>query len=157
MMKSKLNWSTDTNGNKIAPTAIIYDNVILGHNNVIMDGAIIGGLPHLRDGVDEYMNKRTYIGDNNVIGENTLIKASAHVGNKNIIMGLVNIGHDVVIGNENEIGAVSVICGHVKMGSKNKIKVGCNIRNRLMIGNRNLIGMGTTLVKSLSDDKEVIG
>ena len=100
------------------------------------------------------------IGDNNKIGTNVSIMAGNEkdtvIGDNNLIMNYVNIGHDVTVGNNNEIGARTTLAGFSKIGDFNKIKLTCTIRNRAIIGNHNLIGMGSIVVKSFPGDNLVI-
>jgi acetyltransferase-like isoleucine patch superfamily enzyme len=79
------------------------------------------------------------------------------VGNDNLIMNYVNIGHDVNIGNNNEICASSVVAGWVKIGDNNKIKLSVTIRNRVTIGNNNIIGMGSNVVANITNNKILYG
>lgn len=146
-------------GNKIHKTCIIYDNVILGVNNIIYPFSVIGLPGFIRD-----LNKpfgKIIIGDNNRIGTHTSIMAGLNgetvIGNDNIIMNYVNIGHDANIGSKNEIGTGSIVAGWTTIGDLNKIKLNCVFRNRVSIGNNNLIGMGSLVIKSFSNNKLVYG
>jgi UDP-N-acetylglucosamine acyltransferase len=145
-------WSHDDRGNKIHVTAIIGDNVELGKNNTIYPYAVIGLPGFIRDANNA--TGRVRIGNNNKIGAHTSIMVGQEgitdIGDNNMLMNYVNIGHDAIIGNSNEIGAGTVIAGWVKIGNNNMIKIRCTIRNRKIIGNDNIIGMCSNITKDFN-------
>ena len=148
----------DDGRNRIHKTAIIADNVKLGRGNTILPYSVIG-YPGAIRGIEGYKGK-IEIGDNNFIGAHVTImagKESTRIGDKNIIMNHVNIGHDTDIGYNNEIGAGTILGGHVTIGDTNKIKIGCIIRNRVLIGNNNTIGQGSNIVQGIKNFKTVYG
>ena len=97
------------------------------------------------------MYLKIIIGDNNKIGNNVSIMVGQEentiIGNNNLIMNYVNIGHDVTIGNDNEVGVRSLLAGYSKVGDRNKIKINCTLRNRKIIGNDNIVGMCSNITK----------
>jgi len=84
--------------NRIAPTAIIYPDVVLGDNVVVEDFCIIGAPFRGQDG------EKTVIGNNAVIRSHTVIYGGNTIGegfqtgNKANIRELNRIGNDVSIG-----------------------------------------------------------
>ena len=148
-------WSQDEKGNKIHVTAIIGDNVELGENNVIYPYSVIGLPGFIRDA--ENSTGIIKIGNMNKIGAHTAIMSGqegvTEIGDNNLIMNYVNIGHDVTIGNNNEIGASTTIAGWAQIGDLNKIKIGCTIRNRKKISNSNIIGMCSNITKDFVSDQ----
>ena len=142
-------WIIDERGNKIHSSAIIGDNVELGNNNMIYPLAILGMPGFIRD--SESASGKIIIGDNNKIGNNVSIMVGQEentiIGNNNLIMNYVNIGHDVTIGNDNEVGVRSLLAGYSKVGDRNKIKINCTLRNRKIIGNDNIVGMCSNITK----------
>lgn len=144
---------------KIGPYVYIAKNVIIDDDNYIGSHVIIGTPGNIREADD--FEGRVYIGKNNIINDHTLIKIGKEgntiIGDNNIIMNFVNIGHNTIMGHDNEIGAGTIICGHVKIGNENKIKVHCSIRNRIEIGNKTIIGMGSNVIKSVPDNFTTFG
>lgn len=147
-------WSQDEKGNKIHVTAIVGNNVELGENNVIYPYSVIG-LPGFIRNADDATG-RVIIGSNNKIGAHTSImigqEGITKIGDNNLLMNYVNVGHDTAIGNNNEIGAGTVIAGWVKIGDDNMIKIRCTLRNRKVIGNDNIIGMCSNVTKDFKMD-----
>lgn len=145
--------------NTIHSTAIVDTNVTLGENNIIYPYAVIGLPGFIRD--SENAKGIITIGNNNKIGSHTSIQCGldgeTKIGNNNLIMNYVNIGHDVTIGNYNEIGAASVVAGWVKIGDNNKIKLSVTIRNRIKIGDNNLIGMSSNVISNIDNNKVSYG
>jgi UDP-N-acetylglucosamine acyltransferase len=154
------NWRFDES-NKIHDTAIIYDNVEMGKNNVIGAYSVIGGDGEIRGTVGEYQGK-VKIGDNNIISELVTIQrphdnTSTVIGDNNYIMVHSHVGHDAVIGNNVEICGHTILLGHCKIEDNARIKVGCIIRNRITIGKNAIIGMGSVVVKSVEPNITVVG
>lgn len=149
----------DENNNKIHKTCILYDNIIIGKNNIFKPYCVIGESGFIRG--EDNIDGKVVIGDGNVFGAYTSIMVGKEgktiIGNNNLIMNYCNIGHNSTIGNNNEIGANSIICGHVYIGDNNKIKVGVNIRNRIKIGDNNLIGMSSNIVSDIISNKKIWG
>jgi len=147
-------WSRDENGNRIHITAIIGENVELGKNNIIYPYAVIGLPGFIRDANNA--KGKIVIGNGNKIGAHTSImigqEGITKIGDNNLLMNYVNIGHDCEIGNTNEIGAGTVVAGWAKIGNGNMIKIRCTVRNRKIIGNSNIIGMCSNVTKDFDID-----
>ena len=147
-------------GNKIHKTAIIAENVILGKNNIVYPNVIIG-LPATNRDFNEKLGK-VIIGDNNKFGCNVCVMAgpvqeTTVIGNNNITMNYVNIGHNTKIGNDNEIGAGTIIPGWAEIGNNNRIKLNCTFRNRKKMGNNNIVGMSSNVVSDFGDNGLIMG
>jgi acyl-[acyl carrier protein]--UDP-N-acetylglucosamine O-acyltransferase len=145
--------------NKIHSTAIVEDNVIMGNYNTIYPYAVIGLPGFIRN--SENANGIVIIGNNNKIGSHASIQCGlsgeTKIGDDNLIMNYVNIGHDTVIGSNNEIGAGSIVAGWVVVGNNNKIKLNVTIRNRIKIGNNNIVGMSSNVVCDIGSNKMLYG
>ena len=108
-------------GTKIAQGACIYGKTTIGKNNEIFSHAVIGSIPQdLKfDGEDVEL----IIGDNNKIREFTLFNPGTKggggktiIGNHNLFMGYVHLGHDVIIGNHCILANAATLAGHVELG-----------------------------------------
>jgi len=155
-----LGWMIDDKGNRIHNTAVIEKNVEIGYNNIISPYAVLGMPGFVRSREFGHDKNKIIIGNNNWIGNHASImignEGDTVIGDSNMIMNYVNIGHDVVIGNENEIGARSTIAGFCKIGNKNKIKLSVTFRNRCEILDENIIGMNSCVTKSFMVSKKII-
>jgi UDP-3-O-[3-hydroxymyristoyl] glucosamine N-acyltransferase len=142
--------------NKVHKTALIYDNVVLGENNIIGAYTVIGSPAHVRNTDPFSYTGKIYIGNNNHITDHCIIlqgqDKDTHIGSNNFIMSRVMIGGVVTIKDNCEIGAGTLIGGYVTIGNNAKIKLGCNIRNRVQIGNDCIIGMGAIVVKNIDSE-----
>ena len=108
-------------GTKIAQGACIYGKTTIGKNNEIFSHAVIGSIPQdlKYDGEDVEL----IIGDNNKIREFTLFNPGTKggggktiIGNHNLFMGYVHLGHDVIIGNHCILANAATLAGHVELG-----------------------------------------
>jgi UDP-N-acetylglucosamine acyltransferase len=137
--------------NLVHESAIINQNVYLGENNVFLPFCSIGFNGFIRDSKDFYGSIE--IGNSNVFGQNTCVMVGEYgvtkIGNNNLIMNFVNIGHNTTIGDNCEIGVGSKIAGHVTIQDDVKIKMSCAIRNRVLITQGQIIGMGAVVVSDI--------
>lgn len=159
----EMEWITLGNNNKVHLTAIIYDNVNIGRNNVIGPYAVIGGNGEIR-GKDHNSFKGTVeIGDNNVISEHVTIQrpfdadCKTIIGSNNIIMAHAHIGHDAVVGDNTEICTSSVLGGYCIVENGVKLKLKCVVRNRITIGENSIIGMGSAVVSNIEPNSVAYG
>lgn len=113
---------------EIGPGSVIHSHVVIkgptriGKNNQIFQFASVG-----EDCQDKkYNGEPTHleIGDNNVIREGCTIhrgtvqdKSVTQIGNNNLFMAYVHVGHDSVIENDCIFANNSAVAGHVKVGS----------------------------------------
>lgn len=148
--------------NIIHPTAIIYDCVKMGKNNVIGAYTVIGSNGEIR-GVSQNDFKGTVIiGDGNVISEHVTIQRPSNpsetkIGNNNLIMAHSHIGHDAVVGNDTEICTGVILGGYSVVEDGAKLKLGVTVRNRKRIGAKALVGLGSAVVKDIPPDAVVVG
>lgn len=147
--------------NKIHETAIIYDCVTMGENNVIGPYTIIGSNGEIR-GVQDFQGK-VELGSRNIISELVTIQRPdkpdqvTKIGNNNIIMAHVHVGHDVQIGNGCEICTGTILGGYAVVEDGAKLKLGVTLRNRKRVGKDALVGLGAAVVKDVMPETTVVG
>lgn len=147
--------------NQIHPTAIIYPNVRMGQNNIIGAYCVIGSNGEIR-GMQEFEGS-VEIGSGNTISELVTIQRPASadkktiIGNDNIIMAHTHIGHDAVIGNNCELSTGTIVGGYCRIEDGAKIKLGVTIRNRKIVGREAVVGMGAVVTKDVDSGITVVG
>ncbi len=101
--------------------ANIAGRTTIGNGNHIFSHAVVGSIPQdLKfDGEDVAL----IIGNNNKIREFTLINPGTigggsitKIGNNNLLMGYVHLGHDVIMGNNCILANGATLAGHVELG-----------------------------------------
>jgi UDP-N-acetylglucosamine acyltransferase len=109
-------------GTKIAQGTCIYGNTTIGEYNEIFSHAVLGSVPQDLKYAGEEVE--LIIGDYNKIREFTLFNPGTAggggktvVGNHNLFMGYVHLGHDVIIGDHCILANAATLAGHVEMGS----------------------------------------
>jgi UDP-N-acetylglucosamine acyltransferase len=109
-------------GTKIAQGTCIYGNTTIGEYNEIFSHAVLGSIPQDLKYAGEEVE--LIIGDRNKIREFTLFNPGTAggggktvVGNDNLFMGYVHLGHDVIIGNHCILANAATLAGHVEMGN----------------------------------------
>ncbi len=100
---------------------VIAKNVIIGSNNIFYASCVIGRNPQILGlGMDGDFGKLE-IGNGNIIREQVTIHPSVHpekntiIGNENMIMIGVHIGHDCIFEDKVVISNYSQISGHCKI------------------------------------------
>ena len=148
---------------QIAPFVKIYDDVKIGTNCTIKEGAVIGGAG-FGFGKDEYGNRIRFpqiggviIGNNVDIGANSCIDRGALsdtvVGDHTKIDNLVHIAHNVIIGKNAMIIACSEVSGSCTIDDNAWVGPNSSIREWQHIGKNTLAGVGSVIVKNIPDDE----
>ena len=108
-------------GTVIASHVVLKGPTVIGKNNKIYQFSTVGDdTPDLKY---EGEQTRLVIGDNNVIREGVTIhrgtvqdRAETTIGDNNLIMAYVHIGHDSIIGNHCILVNNAALAGHVVLG-----------------------------------------
>lgn len=129
----------------VASHTVIAGDTTIGKNNRIFSNAAIGTIPQDLKFKGEPV--QLIIGDNNTIREFTLFNPGTEgggsitrVGNNNLFMGYVHLGHDVIIGDNCILANGATLGGHVEFG--NHVVIGgltpvhqfCKIGDYVMVG-----------------------
>lgn len=141
----------------------IYDNVTIGQECFIKEGAIIGG-----EGFgfqrDENGNRFRFpqiggvrIGDHVDIGGNTCIDRGA-LSNTVLedyakVDNLCHIAHNVHIGKNAVVVACAEVSGSCKVGENTWVGPNACIRDQRNVGSNTMIGMGSVVVKNIPDNE----
>lgn len=156
---------------RIGPYAIIEDNVSIGDGTIIEPHAIIKSYTHI--GIDNHIYPGVIlggepqdikfhgeptsliIGDNNVIREYvTIHRASGEgnqttIGNRNMLMTYMHIGHNCSIGNDTQIASYTGICGHASIEDYAVIGGSVGIHQFTTIGKLSMIGGCSKVVQDI--------
>ena len=102
--------------------AIIAGKTTIGEGNHIFSHAVVGSIP--QDLKFNGEDVELVIGNNNKIREFTLINPGTQgggsitkIGNNNLLMGYVHLGHDVIMGNNCILANGATLAGHVVLGN----------------------------------------
>jgi len=145
---------------EIGEGSVINSHVVLkgptsiGKNNHIYQFSTIGDdTPDLK-----YKGERTYleIGDNNVIREGVTIhrgtvqdSSLTKIGNNNLLMAYVHIGHDSLIGDHTVIVNNTSLAGHVVVGDWAILSGYTMVHQYVSIGMHSFTGAATFLTQDL--------
>jgi len=138
----------------IAQNTCIYGNTTIGKNNTIFSHAVIGSIP--QDLKYNGEDVELIIGDNNTIREFTLFNPGTKggggktiVGNHNLFMGYVHLGHDVIIGNHCIFANAATLAGHVEVGDYAVVGGMTPIHQFVHIGDYAMVGGASALAQDL--------
>jgi len=110
-------------GTKIGPNVVIGKDVKIGEKNEIFSNCIIGGRPQVLGLEADTKTGGLVIGNRNTIREQVTIHPSMYpdkctsIGDDNLIMIGVHIGHDCVIEDKTVMSNFVQISGHCKIGT----------------------------------------
>lgn len=158
--------------NKIDPSVIIHENVIIGKNNIIKSGTVIYPNTVIGDNnvilEDNYLGtlaveakhrpnelkyKGLIIGDNNIFHIKNIVSSGFYgktiIGNNNKILSGVYISHDNIIHNNVTFYPRVFSAGIVEYFDHSNVGAGAFIHQKTKIGSYSMIGMNTTVVKNV--------
>ncbi|MCC7440349.1 MAG: acyl-ACP--UDP-N-acetylglucosamine O-acyltransferase [Bdellovibrionales bacterium] len=105
-------------GTVLRSHVVIEGNTEIGEGNVVHPFTVLGGMP--QDLKYKGENTRLVIGDRNVIRESVTMNLGTaqaggitQVGNDNLIMAYVHLGHDCIVGNQCVLSNNVGLAGHV--------------------------------------------
>ncbi len=138
----------------VASHAVIEGKTTIGKNNRIFSHSAVGTIPQdLKfDGEDVEL----IIGDNNTIREFTLLNPGTEgggsitkIGNGNLLMGYVHLGHDVILGDHCILANGATLAGHVVLGDHVVIGGLTPIHQFVHIGDYAMIGGASALSQDI--------
>lgn len=141
-------------GTVIGPHVVVKGPTVIGKNNRIYQFSSVGeSTPDLKyQGEDT----RLVIGDNNVIREGVTIhrgtvqdRSETTIGDNNLLMAYVHIGHDSVIGNHCILVNNAALAGHVLVGDWAILGGFTLVHQFCQIGKHSFTGMGSAIGKDV--------
>jgi len=142
------------NNTKISSHTFISGHTTIGENNNIFSHTVLGTDPQdLKfDGEETYL----IIGNDNTIREHTLINTGTSgggyktiIGDGNLIMGHVHLGHDCILKNNIVIANSAILAGHVEVESNVVIGGMSAVHQFTKIGEFGMIGGGSIVVQDI--------
>ncbi len=156
---------------EIGPFCYIDKNVILGHDNTLMNsvtilsgarigngniffpGAVIAAIP--QDLKFRGEDTTAEIGDNNKIRENVTInrgtaaKGRTRIGDGNLLMETVHVAHDATVGNSCVIGNGTKLAGETIIDDFANVSANVLLHQFCRIGSYAMVGGGTRTSQSI--------
>lgn len=145
---------TVDSGTVIESHAVIKGPTIIGKNNRIFQFSSVGEeTPDLKYKGE---NTRLVIGDRNIIREGVTLhrgtiqdRAETTIGNDNLLMAYVHVGHDSVIGNNTILVNNAALAGHVVVGDWAILGGFTLVHQFCSIGEHSFTGMGSAIGKDV--------
>jgi UDP-N-acetylglucosamine acyltransferase len=125
-------------GTRVLAHAVLTGHTVVGRDNVIHHGAVIGGAP--QDLSYRGAPTGVRIGDRNVIREHVEINRATRLdhptalGDENFLFGHTHVGHDCRVGNGVIIANGSMLGGHVTVHDRVNISGNCVVHQFVRIG-----------------------
>jgi UDP-N-acetylglucosamine acyltransferase len=141
-------------GTTVASHAVIEGRTTIGKKNRIFSHSAVGTIP--QDLKFNGEDVELIIGDNNTIREFTLLNPGTagggsitKIGNGNLLMGHVHLGHDVIIGNHCILANGAALAGHVEIGNHVVIGGFTPVHQFVHIGDYAMIGGASALAQDI--------
>jgi UDP-N-acetylglucosamine acyltransferase len=141
-------------GTVVGAHTVIEGRTRIGKNNRIFSHAAIGTIPQDLKYAGE--PSELIIGDDNIIREFTLFNPGTEgggmvtrIGNGNLFMGYVHLGHDVVIGNGCILANAATLAGHVELGDHVVIGGLTPVHQFVHIGDYAMIGGASAVAQDI--------
>ncbi|UPT76529.1 acyl-ACP--UDP-N-acetylglucosamine O-acyltransferase [Sulfurovum sp. XGS-02] len=138
----------------VATHAVIEGHTTIGKNNRIFPHAAVGTIPQDLKFAGERVE--LIIGDNNTIREFTLLNPGTkgggsvtRIGNGNLLMGYVHLGHDVILGDNCILANGATLAGHVELGNHVVIGGLTPVHQFVHIGDYAMIGGASALSQDI--------
>ncbi|HFQ60675.1 MAG TPA: acyl-ACP--UDP-N-acetylglucosamine O-acyltransferase [Epsilonproteobacteria bacterium] len=138
----------------VASHAVIEGKTTIGKNNRIFSHSAVGTIP--QDLKFNGEDVELIIGDNNTIREFTLLNPGTKgggsvtkIGNGNLLMGYVHLGHDVILGDGCILANGATLAGHVELGNHVVIGGLTPIHQFVHIGDFAMIGGASALAQDI--------
>ncbi len=141
-------------GTKIASHVVLKGPTSIGENNTILQFSTVGeDTPDLKYNGEP---TRLVIGDNNIIREGVTIhrgtvqdRGETVIGNHNLLMAYVHVGHDSVIGDHCILVNNASLAGHVIVGDWAILSGYTLVHQYCHIGAHSFSGMGSAIGKDV--------
>lgn len=157
---------------RVGPWTLIGPDVEIGEGSVVESHVVIKGPTRIgaRNHIYQfstvgeatpdlkYRDEPTelHIGDDNIIRENVTIhrgtvqdRSLTQIGDRNLIMAYVHIGHDSVVGNDTILVNNTALAGHVEVGDWAILSGYTLVHQFCKIGAHSFSGMGTSIGKDV--------
>ena len=141
---------------------VVASHTTLGADNVVHPGAVLGGPP--QDKTFRGEPTTLAIGDGNVIRECVTINRGTAkgggrtvVGDRNLLMACLHVGHDCTLGNEIIIANAVLIAGHVHIGDRAVLAGAAACHHFVRIGRMAYVGGMSRVVHDVPPFTKVSG
>ena len=138
----------------VASHAVIEGDTTIGKHNHIFSHSAVGTIP--QDLKYDGEPVQLIIGDNNTIREFTLLNPGTKgggsvtkIGNSNLLMGYVHLGHDVIMGDHCILANGATLAGHVELGNHVVIGGLTPVHQFVHIGDYAMIGGASALAQDI--------
>jgi UDP-N-acetylglucosamine acyltransferase len=141
-------------GCNIGANTLIDGDTIIGKNNKIFSHVVLGSIP--QDLKFNNESVKLIIGDNNTFREFSFITPGTldggsitKIGDNNLIMAYVHLGHDVIIGDNCILSNATNVGGHVEFGDGVVIGAMSAIHQFVKIGDKAMLAGASALTQDL--------
>ncbi|MEZ3160048.1 UDP-N-acetylglucosamine acyltransferase [Microbacterium sp. BWT-B31] len=145
-------------GNTIGPFVVLTGDVVIGDDNWIGTGVVIGAPPEVRTfdhprAAGDDPGAGVVLGSGNVIREYAQIhaglKSPTSIGDAGFIMNQVYIAHDGRVGNGVTMASSVLLAGHATVGDGANLGLGTKVHQFRSVGAGAMVGMGALVTRDI--------
>ena len=140
-------------GCRLECRAVVKQNTTLGPSNTVHEGAVLGGVPQ-HSNLPESTGS-LIVGSSNTFRENTTVHRalqqgeSTQIGDHNLVMVGVHIGHDCLVGNHTVLINNVMLAGHVTVEDRAYVAGGAAVQQFRRVGRLAAVGGYSRAVKDV--------
>ena len=140
-------------GCRLEAGAIVKNETILGENNHVFEGAVLGGLPQHANAPQ--LSGGLVVGNGNTIRENVTMHRALEVGqattvgSNNMLMVNAHVAHDCLVGNRVIVANNAMLAGHVVVADRAYISGAVAIHQFCRVGTLAMVGGQAHVVKDI--------
>ena len=140
-------------GCRLECRAVVKQNTTLGPGNTVHEGAVLGGAPQ-HSNLPESTGS-LIVGSNNTFRENTTVHRalqqgeSTQIGDHNLVMVGVHIGHDCLVGSHTVLINNVMLAGHVTVEDRAYVAGGAAVQQFRRVGRLAAVGGYSRAVKDV--------
>ncbi|MCC5831079.1 MAG: acyl-ACP--UDP-N-acetylglucosamine O-acyltransferase [Phycisphaeraceae bacterium] len=133
----------------------IHQNVEIGEKNLLYPGVILGFEPQSRKWTAAMAAAGVKIGDRNILREGVTIHHATdasqptRIGDDNMLMSNVHLGHDVIVGNDCTLATGAAVGGHVVLFDQVNVGGNASIHQYCRVGRMAMLGGVSGLASDL--------
>jgi UDP-N-acetylglucosamine acyltransferase len=134
-------------GTRVLAHAVLVGDTVIGRDNVIHYGAVVGHAPQDLSYRDAPTGLR--IGDRNIIREHaeihraTKTERPTELGDDNFLFARAHVAHDCRVGNGVLVASGAMLAGHVVVGDRVNVSGNCVVHQYVRIGRLALLRGGS--------------
>lgn len=154
-------------GNTIGPLAVLIGPLVMGDDNWVGVGTVLGAppevrdWPHPRDANELSSGGGIVVGSGNVLREHVQVHQGWHgvttIADNAFIMNQTYVAHDCALEEGVTLASSVLLAGHVHIGARANIGLGASVHQKRYVGDGAMVGMASVVTRDIPPFAKVYG